>query len=169
MPELIFKAKDWWHNEWELLYGERTVATLAMTKWTYSRAEVMAGGAKWEIGCAGWLGNRLFVRDSSGLIVIEGNSRNWWGGIVDIELEKKKYALQSNWWQTKFFATDESGSEVVSLKPQWWKGGAEISTILSPESKTVLLLASILFFLYKMAEMNTAGAAAAGSVVVTSS
>jgi|GEM_PF-4526461 len=158
--EPVFKLKNWWRGEWELWHREQVVATLTLKNWSYSLAEIHIGDARWEVGYTGWTGNKLFLRSAAGENVATNASGKWFSYDVDIVLEGVTYSLRRNGWHTRFFATDESGAEIVRIKPRWWKGGAEITTTRSMEDKTVLLLSCVLFYQYKLTEMHAAASGA---------
>jgi hypothetical protein len=153
MHPLVFKQRKWWKSEWDLYQDRIIVGSLTMDSWSYSKAVVMIGTARWEIGYIGWTANKLYVRDPSGMRY-ESIPRGWLASDADIRIGPYRYALMANWWHTRFYAQDESRSTLVEIIPDWWRNATNVST-QSPNDKTTLLLAFILFYRYKIAEASS--------------
>lgn len=153
METLVFRQASWWKSAWELYEGERLVGSLAVTSgWSWARAEGRIGEKRYEFGYRGWM-SRFFVRDASGALA-EETSRGFFSSVTDIELAGKRYALSSNWCSA-YTATDESGAEVVRVRPRYWKHAGEAS-MQDPSREAHLVLALLLFYRMQFAQMSAA-------------
>ncbi len=159
MHTLSFKSTNWWKGETKLFDGQREIGSIAMRNgWAYSRAEIHIGEKHYEIGYKDWWGSHLYIKDQSGKEIAESAQKSWWSWASEFTLNGRRYTIATETWGSEYLVKDDGG-EVVRITPNWWKGGAEVSSLRSLQDETNLLLAMVLYYRYQVDAATAAVAA----------